>query len=464
MLFSSVEFLFRFLPVFMLLYLFIPEKYRNIVLLSGSLLFYAAGEPYYVLLLILSILINYGAGKLILDKEKKTAKNVLILSLIYNFGMLFIFKYWDFAAGILNRLSAGETIPVLSLSLPLGISFYTFQIVSYVIDVYLRKIEADKSFINFGAYLSMFPQLIAGPIVIYSDIRDALEERSFSISSFDNGLKTFIIGLGYKVIIANRIGTLWNEVCTIGFESISTPLAWLGAFAYSMQLYFDFCGYSMMAVGLGEMLGFEIPVNFRHPYTSRSVTDFWRRWHITLGAWFREYVYIPLGGNRCGKVRTILNLFIVWFLTGFWHGADWNFILWGLSIFVLLVIEKTITYRLLNADNILAKLISHTYMFVYILVSWTIFAISDFSELWTYLGKMFSFTPENLNITDFSRLLITYAPLLVASIIFSTSFPEKLFDKVRGNLIGIGIAFIVFWYSVYYLSIGLNNPFLYLRF
>ena len=220
----------------------------------------------------------------------------------------------------------------------------------------------------------------------------------------------------------------------------------------------------MMAVGLGEMLGFEIPVNFRHPYTSRSVTDFWRRWHITLGAWFREYVYIPLGGNRCGKVRTILNLFIVWFLTGFWHGADWNFILWGLSIFVLLVIEKTITYRLLNADNILAKLISHTYMFIYILVSWTIFAISDFSELWTYLVKMFSFTPENLNITDFSRLLITYAPLLVASIIFSTSFPEKLFDKVRGNLIGIGIAFIVFWYSVYYLSIGLNNPFLYLRF
>ncbi len=470
MVFSSLSFIFVFLPIFLALYYISPANCRNFLLFLGSMVFYSFGEPYYILLIFCSIAVNYLIARGMKRFEgrplEKTA--LLILALIYNFGFLIFFKYTNFFIENINALLKILDIHwrfyTLKLTLPLGISFYTFQIVSYVIDVYLRKIEADKSFINFGAYLSMFPQLIAGPIVIYSDIRDALEERSFSISSFDNGLKTFIIGLGYKVIIANRIGTLWNEVCTIGFESISTPLAWLGAFAYSMQLYFDFCGYSMMAVGLGEMLGFEIPVNFRHPYTSRSVTDFWRRWHITLGAWFREYVYIPLGGNRCGKVRTILNLFIVWFLTGFWHGADWNFILWGLSIFVLLVIEKTITYRLLNADNILAKLISHTYMFIYILVSWTIFAISDFSELWTYLGKMFSFTPENLNITDFSRLLITYAPLLVASIIFSTSFPEKLFDKVRGNLIGIGIAFIVFWYSVYYLSIGLNNPFLYLRF
>lgn len=228
----------------------------------------------------------------------------------------------------------------LNLTLPLGISFYTFQITSYIIDVYLGKTKADTSFISLGAYLCMFPQLIAGPIVVYSDIRDALKQRKISVHGFDSGLKTFIVGLGYKVIIANRIGTLWNEVCTIGYESISTPLAWLGAFAYSMQLYFDFCGYSLMAVGLGEMLGFRMPANFRHPYMARSVTEFWRRWHITLGAWFREYVYIPLGGNRKGNARTIFNLLVVWFLTGFWHGAAWNFILWGFFIFILQIIEK----------------------------------------------------------------------------------------------------------------------------
>ncbi len=340
-----------------------------------------------------------------------------------------------------------------------------------LIDVYLGKTEADRSFVSLGAYLCMFPQLIAGPIVVYSDIRDALKKRSVSIHGFDNGLKTFIIGLGYKVIIANRIGTLWNEVCTIGYESISTPLAWLGAFAYSMQLYFDFCGYSLMAVGLGEMLGFHMPANFRHPYMARSVTDFWRRWHITLGAWFREYVYIPLGGNRKGRARTVLNLLVVWFLCGFWHGAAWNFILWGLLIFVLQIIEKNITLRWLNASNLFARVISHTYMILYILVSWSIFAISDFQQLGVYLSRMFPFLSLKagnpggiLDLSDFTRFITDYAPLLIASILFATDFPEKLFDRIRGRISGVIVAFVIFWWSVYYLSIGLNNPFLYFRY
>jgi alginate O-acetyltransferase complex protein AlgI len=312
----------------------------------------------------------------------------------------------------------------------------------------------------------MFPQLIAGPIVVYSNIRDALKERTISIHAFDNGLKTFIIGLGYKVIIANRIGTLWNEVCTIGFESISTPLAWLGAFAYSMQLYFDFCGYSLMAVGLGEMLGFYMPANFQHPYMARSVTDFWRRWHITLGAWFREYVYIPLGGNRKGAARTVFNLLVVWFLTGFWHGAAWNFIFWGLFIFVLQIIEKNITLRWLNADHLIAKLLSHTYMVFYILISWTIFAISNFQELCVYLGQMFPFLSGagNFDLSDFMRFAADYAPLLIASLIFATDYPEKLYDKIRHRFLGVAVAFVIFWWSVYYLAIGINNPFLYFRY
>ena len=368
MLFSSVEFLFRFLPVFMLLYLFIPEKYRNIVLLSGSLLFYAAGEPYYVLLLILSILINYGAGKLILDKEKKTAKNVLILSLIYNFGMLFIFKYWDFAAGILNRLSAGETIPVLSLSLPLGISFYTFQIVSYLFDCYRGKWKEKTDFVSFAAYVTMFPQLVAGPIVKYEEVAERMKARKIRAKSVESGLKLFSIGLGLKVLLANQIGTLWNTLMSAGPGNLSAAAAWMGAFAYSFQIYFDFWGYSLMAKGLGKMLGFRIPRNFNDPYTSRSVSEFWRRWHITLGRWFREYLYIPLGGNRKGFFRTMFNLFVVWSLTGLWHGASFNFVLWGLIFFGLIALEKKGFGKWLESK----KIAGHLYVILLIPVTWMV--------------------------------------------------------------------------------------------
>ncbi len=471
MVFSSLTFLFAFLPIFLILYYCSPAKYHNGLLFTGSLVFYGIGEPLYLCLIICSVLVNLGIGLFIDRSERLSGKRLwLITGLLYNFGLLFFFKYTNFFLeninGVLRLCHSSTQLKLLELTLPLGISFYTFQIVSYIIDVYRGKVKADHSVISLGAYLCMFPQLIAGPIVVYSDIRRELHERTITIHNLDDGLKTFILGLGFKVLLANRVGTLWNEVCTIGFESISTPLAWLGSLAYSMQLYFDFCGYSLMAIGLGKMLGFTIPENFHHPYLSRSVTDFWRRWHITLGAWFREYVYIPLGGNRKGRIRTIVNLGIVWLLTGFWHGAAWNFILWGVFIFLLEILEKNLLLPVLNHKSIAAHIFSHIYMILYILVSWTIFAISDFNQLAMYLARMFPFfgMGHTLNSYDFVKYLTDYGALLICCILFCTAGPEKLYHRFKNKLGGIVIALIIFWYSVYYLAIGMNNPFLYFRF
>lgn len=471
MVFSSLTFLFAFLPIFLVLYYCSPAKYRNGLLFTDSLVFYGIGEPLYLCLIICSVLVNLGIGLFIDRSERLSGKRLwLITGLLYNFGLLFFFKYTNFFLeninGVLRLCHSSTQLKLLELTLPLGISFYTFQIVSYIVDVYRGKVKADHSVISLGAYLCMFPQLIAGPIVVYSDIRRELHERTITIHNLDDGLKTFILGLGFKVLLANRVGTLWNEVCTIGFESISTPLAWLGSLAYSMQLYFDFCGYSLMAIGLGKMLGFTIPENFHHPYLSRSVTDFWRRWHITLGAWFREYVYIPLGGNRKGRIRTIVNLGIVWLLTGFWHGAAWNFILWGVFIFLLEILEKNLLLPVLNHKSIAAHIFSHIYMILYILVSWTIFAISDFNQLAMYLARMFPFfgMGHTLNSYDFVKYLTDYSVLLICCILFCTAGPEKLYHRFKNKLGGIVIALIIFWYSVYYLAIGMNNPFLYFRF
>lgn len=472
MVFSSISFIFVFLPVFLALYYCVPSGSRNALLLVGSLGFYSFGEPFYLFLILASITVNYflgiGISKYAYGRMERVF--LLLVSLIYNFGLLLFFKYTNFFIENINLLlySCGVDWQffTLDISLPLGISFYTFQIVSYIIDVYKGKVEAEKSYINLGAYICMFPQLIAGPIVVYSDISNALKKRALSARNIESGLKIFIVGLGCKVIIANQIGTLWNEVCTIGFESISTPLAWLGAFAYSMQLYFDFCGYSVMAIGLGEMLGFKMPENFNYPYISRSVTEFWRRWHMTLGAWFREYVYIPLGGNRKGKSRTFFNLFIVWLLVGFWHGASWNFVIWGLLIFALLVIEKGFLLKFLNRKNIFSWAISHLYVFIYILASWAIFAITDFSELGVYLAKMFPIygISEASSLNDFWRLLNMYASLLIASVIFASSLPQKLWNRLRDSIIGTLILLAMFWYCVYLLAMGVNNPFMYFRF
>ncbi len=446
----------------MLLYLFIPEKYRNIVLLSGSLLFYAAGEPYYVLLLILSILINYGAGKLILDKEKKTAKNVLILSLIYNFGMLFIFKYWDFAAGILNRLSAGETIPVLSLSLPLGISFYTFQIVSYLFDCYRGKWKEKTDFVSFAAYVTMFPQLVAGPIVKYEEVAERMKARKIRAKSVESGLKLFSIGLGLKVLLANQIGTLWNTLMSAGPGNLSAAAAWMGAFAYSFQIYFDFWGYSLMAKGLGKMLGFRIPRNFNDPYTSRSVSEFWRRWHITLGRWFREYLYIPLGGNRKGFFRTMFNLFVVWSLTGLWHGASFNFVLWGLIFFGLIALEKKGFGKWLESK----KIAGHLYVILLIPVTWMVFAITDMRQLLHYLQNMIGIHLSDVIVgsEQVVRYLKEYGVLFIFCILFSTSCPMDLYRKYKQKWYVIAIIVVIFCLSVYEIMSGSDNPFLYFRF
>lgn len=462
MLFSSVEFLFRFLPVFMLIYLLIPGKYRNIVLLLGSLLFYGVGEPYYVLLLIFSILVNYGAGKLILEKEKKTAKNVLILSLIYNFGMLFVFKYWDFAAGIVNSMFAGEKIPVLSLTLPLGISFYTFQIVSYLLDCYRGKLKEKADFVSFAAYVTMFPQLIAGPIVKYEEVAERMKERKIREKSVESGLKLFSIGLGFKVLLANQIGTLWNTLMSAGAGNLSAAAAWMGAFAYSFQIYFDFWGYSLMAKGLGKMLGFRIPRNFNNPYISKSISEFWRRWHITLGRWFKEYLYIPLGGNRKGFLRTAFNLFVVWTLTGLWHGASFNFALWGMIFFVLIAVEKKGFGKWLESK----KIAGHLYVIVLIPMTWMVFAITDMRQLLNYLQNMIGIHSSGVIVgsEQVLRYLKEYGLLFIICILCSTSYPMELYRKHKQKWYVVVIVAAIFCFSVYEIMAGSNNPFLYFRF
>lgn len=446
----------------MLIYLLIPGKYRNIVLLSGSLLFYGVGEPYYVLLLIFSILVNYGAGKLILEKEKKIAKTVLILSLIYNFGMLFVFKYWDFAAGIVNSLFAGEKIPVLSLTLPLGISFYTFQIVSYLLDCYRGKLKEKADFVSFAAYVTMFPQLIAGPIVKYEEVAERMKERKIREKSLENGLKLFSIGLGFKVLLANQIGTLWNTLMSAGAGNLSAAAAWMGAFAYSFQIYFDFWGYSLMAKGLGKMLGFRIPRNFNDPYISKSISEFWRRWHITLGRWFKEYLYIPLGGNRKGFLRTAFNLFVVWTLTGLWHGASFNFALWGMIFFVLIAVEKKGFGKWLESK----KIAGHLYVIVLIPMTWMVFAITDMRQLLKYLQNMIGIHSSGVIVgsEQVLRYLKEYGLLFIICILCSTSYPMELYRKHKQKWYVVVIVAAIFCFSVYEIMAGSNNPFLYFRF
>ena len=475
MVFSSLSFLFLFLPIFLICYYLIKDEYKNGLLFLGSLLFYGLGEPSFLLLMLTTIVLNFFFGLIIEKCQEKTfwKGTVFITALLIDFGTLFFFKYTNFFLENINALlrmqHSSYTLTLLELTLPLGISFYTFQIVSYIIDVYKGSIAAEHSLIDLGAYIAMFPQLIAGPIVMYSDIHDALKKRTVGIENLDEGLKTFILGLGYKVILANRIGLLWNEVCTIGYVSISTPLAWLGALSYALQLYFDFCGYSLMAIGLGKMLGFTMPENFRNPYMARSVTEFWRKWHMTLGTWFRTYVYIPLGGNRKGKARMFFNLFVVWFLVGLWHGASWNFILWGLFIFIMQMIEKGFLLKWLEKDALPAKLLSHLYMIFYILVSWILFAVSDFSELGIYLSRMFGLTDSaSINSLDFLPLLSDYGPLLALGIFCSTDFPKRIYQKLSEKIPTFGISLSIylgiFWYAVYFLAIGISNPFLYFRF
>ncbi len=471
MVFSSLEFIFIFLTVFLLIYYITPKPIKNFVLLSGSLLFYSYGnlkQPAYILLMLLSILVNYLLGRIIDSAGSAIVrKRWLIIGLFYNFSWLFLFKYLDFFIENINALLHGIgfsfTIPQAELVLPIGISFYTFQIVSYLADVYRHKTKSEESVVRLGVYLCMFPQLIAGPIVSYPEISASLKSRKVTAADVEDGLRTFVMGLGMKVLLANQLGRLWNEVNTIGFESISTQLAWLGIIAFSLQIYFDFYGYSLMAIGLGKLMGFQLPVNFRHPYAALSMTDFWRRWHITLGSWFREYVYIPLGGSRNGRLNMIRNTVIVWLCTGIWHGASWNFVLWGIVLCLLILIEKAGLLKLLKRFPV----IGHAYMCMAIPVSWLFFAVTDMGQIKLYLYKLFPFLGTSgkvLFAEDYLKYGKIYAVSLLVGLLFATPLPARLYQRYRQKLPVILALFLIFWLSVYCLYIGMDDPFLYFRF
>lgn len=458
MVFSSILFIFRFLPIAMGIYFLTPKKLKNLSLLILSLIFYSWGEPRYFLLMIASIFVDYFISINIEknNKNKKIKILLLAISIIFNVGILFFFKYINFFIENINSIF-NMSLNNVKITLPLGISFYTFQTMSYTIDVFLGKVKAEKNIINFGAFVCLFPQLIAGPIVKYIDISKELKNRDINLDEIQEGIRLFILGLGSKVLIANNIGSLWNEVETMGFNNISTILAWMGIIAFSLQIYFDFNGYSLMAIGLGKILGFNFPNNFNYPYESRSITEFWRSWHITLGQWFKQYVYIPLGGNRLGRARTYFNLFIVWFLTGLWHGASYNFILWGLYFFILICIEKNGLLNLLNKH----KLISHIYTIFFILVGWLLFAVIDLNQIINFFKKMFIFNAGNEWIYYLRNYIITYT----IAIIFSTSFLKKIYNKfVKSNIVDTIILITIFLLSIAYLVDSSYNPFLYFRF
>ena len=387
MVFSSIVFLFTFLPVVLILYFLVPKAAKNVILLIASLIFYAWGEPVYVFLMLLSILLNYFCGLEIAEKaeEGSGARGVFLFTVLVNLGLLGFFKYAGFLVGSLNAVLPFD-IPAPELNLPVGISFYTFQILSYIIDVYRKKVAVQKNLISFGLYVTMFPQLIAGPIVRYEDIETQLAERKVTLDKFGSGAAVFIQGLAKKVLLANLIGGLFSQVSAMPLGNISVLTAWLGCLAYTFQIYFDFSGYSDMAIGLGRMFGFRFPKNFDYPYISRSITEFWRRWHISLGTWFREYVYIPLGGNRVSRLKHIRNILAVWLLTGLWHGASWNFVVWGLYYGAILLVEKFLLGQWIER---LPAVIQHLYSLFLIMTGWVFFFSPSLSSASGYLGAMF---------------------------------------------------------------------------
>ena len=459
MVFSSILFLFRFFPAAMGIYYLTPRRYKNLVLLIESLIFYSWGEVRYFPIMVASILVDYIASNGIQKHRdnKAACRGFLTLSVVFNLGMLGFFKYTNFILANLGALT-GLALPTLSLTLPLGISFYTFQTMSYTIDVYRGKVEAEKNIIDFGAFVVLFPQLIAGPIVRYTDVNRELKSRVITPADVQEGVDIFIRGLGRKVLIANNIGALWTEVSAMNFDAISTPLAWLGILAYTFQIYFDFSGYSQMAIGLGRMLGFCFPQNFNDPYIAKSVTGFWRRWHMTLGSWFREYLYIPLGGNRCTFPRQVANLFVVWAATGLWHGASWNFVLWGLYFFVFLVLEKLFLLPRLEKSRVLG----HVYLLFLVVVSWAIFAITDFAALGRFLTAMFSFRAGG----EWVYYLRNYGVIFLLAAALSTPLLAKLEERYGSRLGWLKnlCLMAVLIASIAYLVDATYNPFLYFRF
>lgn len=463
MIFSSLTFLTLFLPLVLLVYFIVPNRGKNAVLFIFSLLFYAWGEPVYVLLMIFSTVLDYICGRLV-ERYRGTskAKIGLIISMCGNLGLLMFFKYADFLIGTINGIF-GASIPCHKLPLPIGISFYTFQTMSYTIDVYRGTAKAQRNIITFGAFVSLFPQLIAGPIVRYRDIAEQLENRTCNFDKFADGVKRFSVGLGKKILLANNIGALWKAVSEM--SEVTAVSAWLGIFAFAFQIYFDFSGYSDMAIGLGKMLGFDFPENFNYPYISKSATEFWRRWHISLGSWFRDYVYIPLGGNRKGLPIQLRNIAAVWLLTGLWHGASWNFLLWGAYYGIILIIEKLF---LLKALDKAPPFIGHIYAMFTVLIGWTLFAFDDINKGWQFLKSMFG--GAALVDNNALYLLLSNLPMLLicaaACVPFFGNIMIKFTAKFKNagtavEIIGItGITAL----SFAHLISGSYNPFLYFRF
>lgn len=465
MLFSSIVFLYYFLPVVLLLYYITPKPLKNTVLLCASLFFYAWGEPRIVLIMIASILVGYVSGLLIeAFRHGKAGKIVLFLSVVTQIGCLVYYKYMDFFIQNFNDIF-GTEISLLKIALPIGISFYTFQILSYTVDVY-RGEKAQKNPINLAAYIAMFPQLIAGPIVRYKDIAVQLKDRKIKSEQVAQGIRRFVIGLAKKILLANQLG----EMCDVfrASDEKSVLFYWMYAIAFSLHVYFDFSGYSDMAIGLGKLMGFEFMENFRYPFTSGSITEFWRRWHISLGSWFRDYVYIPMGGNRVGKIRHVYNIFVVWMLTGFWHGAAWNFIVWGLFFAVLLVIEKFWFLKVINKH----KVLGHAYVIFAVLISFVIFNAADMREAGIYIGGMFGLTGEGLVSAETLYYLKDYAVVLFLGLIGATPLVKNLLTKMTAHKIARSVIYIaeplvpIFLMIVMtaYLVDGSFNPFLYFRF
>lgn len=499
MVFSSVEFILFFLPIFLIVYYITPVSYRNAVLLFGSLIFYAYGEPRYIVLLLASMVLNYWLARGMASEKSGVflRKSCFYIGILTNLSLLLVFK-----------------IAPEKLGLPLGISFYTFQSISYLIDVYRKDIPVETSLLKLSTYICMFPQLVAGPIVTYQEVKKQLDHPVTTWKRFDSGLKDFSAGLIMKVLLADRLSLLFKEIAGMGYISAPASVLWLGSVGYSLQIYFDFFGYSMMAIGLGRMLGFHLPVNFDLPYMSTSVREFYRRWHITLGRWFAKYVYIPLGGSRNGMKKTLRNLFIVWVLTSLWHGVSINFVLWGMILCLVIMIEKAVSYYLdqkkggaksgivksetvkaetakaetvkaktgqrtseislagtkqknqkLNLNLTIKKALQHIYVLFIIVLTWTCFAVTDLQDLTTYLGRMFGIlSGVRVNETIFMTLLGKYGFTILIGILFCTKKAHQCYKKWKDSYLGMITLAILFWVSVWYIHMMGDNPFLYFRF
>lgn len=465
MLFTSISFLYYFLPALIIIYFITPKKYKNIILLIASLLFYFYGEPKYVFLMIAEIVIAY-TGAILIDKYKSQSKNILIITLFIHVFLLIIFKYTDFIIQTINDIS-NANIKLLNIALPIGISFYTFQIISYIIDVYNGKVKVQKNIINLATYVSLFPQLVAGPIVRYQTVEKELDDRVHSFNNFAYGIRRFSIGLAKKVLIANALG----ELCTKAFVLNETTVIfyWIFGISYMLQLYFDFSAYSDMAIGLGRIFGFNFPENFNYPYISKSITEFWRRWHISLGTWFKDYVYIPLGGNRDGKYKQIRNILIVWLLTGIWHGANWTFLIWGLLFGIILIIEKIFLNKFMEK---LPSFIKRIYVLFIVMILFIIFNAENMSVALTNIKGLFGMNGE-IFVNDYTlHYLKSYLPLLIIAFFGATPFIKTLIDKLRknkyaNNIINILepiLIVIILVVVTSYLIDNSYNPFLYFRF